>query len=77
MGWSLWSFPGGVVSMMEMSCGVFNILEGTFGAMNFLFCSDPLNVRQPDDVYQAEVAAAKRLDILKSPAWSTNCASGA
>lgn len=32
--------------------------------MKFVFCTDPLNLRQPDEAYQAQVAAAERLDIL-------------
>src|SRR5947208_3408545 len=31
--------------------------------MKLLFCSDPLNPRQPDAAYQPEVAAAERLGI--------------
>jgi len=31
--------------------------------MRLLFCSDPLNPRQPDEAYRAEVAAAERLRI--------------
>jgi hypothetical protein len=31
--------------------------------MRLLFCSDPLNPRQPDEAYRAEVAAAERLGI--------------
>jgi hypothetical protein len=31
--------------------------------MKLLFCSDPLNPHQPDEVYQAEAAAAQRLSI--------------
>lgn len=31
--------------------------------MKLVFCSDPLNPRQPDGAYQAEVAAAERLGI--------------
>lgn len=31
--------------------------------MKLVFCSDPLNPRQPDESYQAEVVAAERLGI--------------
>src|SRR5206468_1899793 len=31
--------------------------------MRLVFCSDPLNPRQPDEAYQAEAAAAERLGI--------------
>jgi hypothetical protein len=31
--------------------------------MELLFCSDPSNPRHPDEVYQAEAAAAERLGI--------------
>jgi len=31
--------------------------------MKLVFCSDPLHSRQPDEAYQAEVAAAERLGI--------------
>ncbi len=31
--------------------------------MKLVFCSDPLNPRQPDEAYQAEAAAAERLGI--------------
>lgn len=31
--------------------------------MKFVFCSDPLNPRQPDEAYQAEVVAAERFGI--------------
>ena len=31
--------------------------------MKLVFCTDPLNLRQPDEAYQAEVAAAERLDV--------------
>jgi hypothetical protein len=31
--------------------------------MKLVFCSDPLDPQQPDQAYQAEVAAAKRLGV--------------
>jgi hypothetical protein len=31
--------------------------------MRLVFCSDPLNPRQPDEAYRAEVAAAERLGV--------------
>src|SRR5262249_42260416 len=31
--------------------------------MKLVYCSDPLNPRQPDEAYQAEAAAAERLGV--------------
>ena len=31
--------------------------------MRLIFCSDPLNPRQPDFAYAQEVAAAERLEL--------------